>query len=83
MSVTYQHRSANVSATPSTTTVLTNNKVVAHIELAKIGDGFVYGNYEEIVKTTGGDVPINYNSGPVLFMHVPSEAFTVAKSDDE
>ncbi len=71
MSVSYQYPLSNVSTTSSTTTILANNEVVAHIELTKVDGGFVYGNYEQIVEATGGDVIINYNSQPLISWRIP------------
>ena len=76
MSVSYQCPVSTVSTTSSTTTVLATNEVVAHIELTKVDGGFVYGNYEQIVEATGGDVIINYNSQPLI-------SWRISYSEDE
>jgi hypothetical protein len=83
MSVTYHHTSANVSATPSTTTVLANNEVVANIELTKVDGGFEYGDYEQIVKAVGRDISINYNSKPLVSAYIiTDEDFTANPAND-
>jgi hypothetical protein len=98
MSVSYQRSVSNASNTSSNTssnttsatTVLTNNEVVANIELTKVDSGFVYGNYEQIVEATGSDIIIDYNSRPLVsfYYNIPidyniGEGTPVDTSEDE